>query len=75
MKKKVTSQDIPMHFRGYDIVVPKGTRITHRTALGTDPNYNFVDDLSWIDKKYPLLHHDAYYYGINVPKEYVIEVD
>jgi hypothetical protein len=71
----VTIQDVPMNFRGYDIIVPMATRLTHRTALGHDPNYHFVDDLSFIDKKqWPLLWHDAYYYGIDIPKEFVTEI-
>lgn len=58
-----------------EITVPKGTRLTHRTALGIDKNYHFVDDLTWIDRNYPTisrgLKHDVTYYGINVPREYV----
>ncbi|HEY3525881.1 MAG TPA: hypothetical protein VGK47_06775 [Nitrososphaeraceae archaeon] len=70
-----TNQEIKMSWRGYDITIPKGTRITHNTALGVDPKYNFVDDLSWIDKKTQFgLHHDATYYGIDVPAEFVSEI-
>lgn len=57
------------------ITVPKGTSITNMTALGEDTNYNFVNDFKWIDENYPevsnIMKHDAIYYGINVPKEYV----
>lgn len=70
---KRTIQEIKMNFRGYDITIPQGTRITHITACGVDPRYNFVDDLSWIPKELPLLRHDATYYGINIPKELVAE--
>jgi hypothetical protein len=71
---KRTNQEIRMNFKGYDIVIPKGTRITHQTALGIDENYNFIDDLSFIDKKqWPLLYHDAFYYGITVDKSQVEE--
>jgi len=70
----ITSQEITMNFRGYDITIPAGTRLTHKTALGDDPNYNFVNDLSFIDKRnWPILYHDAYYYGIDISKEYVID--
>jgi hypothetical protein len=76
----VTKQEIKMKYRDYGrITIPKGTRITHRTALGIDPNYNFIDDLSWIPlhddgktKQFGLIH-DATYYGINIPKELLEE--
>ena len=77
MAHKQTSQDVTIkNWRGYgDIVVPKGTRITHMTACGIDEKYHFVDDLSWIEKNYPnvskLMRHDATYYGIDIPKEYI----
>lgn len=58
-----------------EITVPKGTRLTHMTALGIDKNYHFVYEMSWIDRDYPsvssILKHDVTYYGINVPKEFV----
>ena len=71
-----TVKDYTVNFRGYGkITVPAGTRITHNTACGYDEEYNFVDDLSWIDVNYPHikfgLKHDCTYYGINVPSEYV----
>jgi hypothetical protein len=66
-----TTKEIKMTYKGYDITIPKGTRITHQTAIGFDSNYCFVDDLTWIPKNQPLLRHDAFYYGINVPSEYV----
>lgn len=71
-----TSQDVTINFRDYgEITVPAGTRLTHMTALGIDKKYHFVDDLSWIKKNYPsidrVLSHDAFYYGIDIPKEFV----
>lgn len=76
MAHKQTSQDVKINFRDYgEIVVPKGTRITHRTAMGVDENYHFVDDLRWIETNYKsinkVLRHDAYYYGIDIPKEFI----
>ena len=56
---------------GHVITIPKGTRVTNQTALGIDPNYNFIDDLSWIPKEQAALRHDAYYHGINIPQEFV----
>ena len=57
------------------IIVPKGTRVTHQTACGVDKNYHFVDELGWIDEKYPeishSLKHDMVYHSINVPKEFI----
>lgn len=71
-----TSQDVTINFRDYgEITVPAGTRLTHMTAIGIDKNYHFVDDLSWIKKNYPsidrVLSHDAFYHGIDIPKEFV----
>ena len=57
------------------IVIPKGTKLTHQTAMGIDKEYHFVEDLSWIKRDYPeyehVLIHDFKYYNYNVPKEYV----
>lgn len=53
--------------------IPKGTRITHKTACGIDPNYNFIDEFGWIPKEYSILKHDAMYRGINIPPEFVTE--
>jgi hypothetical protein len=59
-----------------EITVPKGTKLTHQTAMGIDKNYHFVDEFSWI-KPYPDgtpkygLIHDIKYRGLDVPKEYV----
>jgi len=74
-----TNQDVTMTYREYgEITIPKGTRLTHNTAMGKDLNYNFVDDLSWIPlvdgiKQFGLIH-DATYYGINIPKEFVEDI-
>ena len=58
-----------------EITVPKGTRVTHRTATGEDPKYHYVDEFDWIFDNYPELYrtlgHDAMHYGINVPVEFV----
>lgn len=73
-----TSQDYTIaNYRGYGaITVPANTRLTHKTALGIDVNYHFVDDLSWVEQNYPQYHpmmlkHDIAHYGIDVPKEFV----
>ena len=69
-----TSRNYTVDFMGYGpITVPAGTRVSHQTACGIDPNYHFVDEFGWIFKNYPsiayMLKHDVMYYGINVPKE------
>ncbi len=75
--KMETNQEIKMEFRDYGIIViPKGTQLTHNTACGIDKDYHFVADLSWIqtyDDGTPQhgLIHDATYYGINIPKQFV----
>jgi hypothetical protein len=58
------------------ITVPAGTRVTHRTAMGIDKNYHFVDEFDWIEPysdrtpRHGLII-DMRNYGLNVPKEYV----
>ncbi len=73
---KKTTQAVTIDFRNYGpITVPAGTAITNQTATGIDPLYNFVADLSFIDRDYKdianILKHDAKYYGINIPAEFV----
>jgi len=74
----MTTRDVPMKAFGQEFVVPKGTRVTKQAAgnqVLSDGTW-FVDDLSWIP---PLedgipnkcLIHDATYYGIRIPDEYV----
>ena len=57
------------------ITIPAGTQLTSKTATGHDSHYHFVEDLSWISKRYPtiasILLHDAKYHGIQVPEDYV----
>jgi hypothetical protein len=76
-----TSKDYTVHFKvdrsDYGMLtVPKGTKLTHNTAMGVDKNYHFVDEFDWV-KPYPdglpkhALLFDLKHYGINVPKEYV----
>lgn len=69
----VTSKEIKMNFRGYDIIIPKGTRTTHQTAIGIDEKYNFIDDFSWIPSGQSLLKHDAVHYGIDIPAKHLKE--
>lgn len=71
-----TNKDYTLNFKDYgEITVPKGTRLTHQTAMGIDESYHFVNEYGWIKTNYPnianILLHDVSHYGINVPKEYV----
>lgn len=59
-----------------EITIPKGTEVTHQTAMGIDKNYHFVADWSWYKpevKGYArkMMLHNFEHSGINVPKEYV----
>lgn len=72
----VTNSTYTLDFKNYgEITVPKGTPVTHQTAMGIDKNYHFVHCYKWIDENYPsiknILRHDVHYYGINVPKELI----
>lgn len=71
-----TAKNYTVNFMNYgQITVPKGTLLTHQTALGKDENYHFVNSFDWVQKNYPkiksILMHDLTYHGINVPIEYV----
>ena len=72
-----TKKDFTLDFMNHGIItVPKGTEVTHETAMGYDVNYNFVLDVSWVKPFYDdtpnlALIHDINTYGINVPKEYM----
>jgi hypothetical protein len=71
-----TKQDVTINYRDSgNIMVPGGTTVTNMTACGIDKNYHFVNDFAWITKNYPtiasILKHDAMYYGINIPKEFI----
>lgn len=81
---KVLKQDYSVNFKVANtdygmITVPKGTKITHKTAMGIDPNYHFVDEFDWVKPyedgtpQHGLLI-DLKFYGINVPKEFIEEL-
>lgn len=59
-----------------EIIIPKGTRLTHQTAMGEDKNYHFVADWSWYKPEITgfarkMMLHDFTHSGVDVPKEYV----
>lgn len=71
-----TNKDYTVLFMNYgEITVPKGTAVTHMTAMGIDKNYHFVKHLQWVKNSYPqisnILIHDLTYHGIDVPKEFI----
>lgn len=73
---KTLKTPFTLDFKHYGkITVPIGTQTNNATACGIDPDYNFVSSFEWIKKDYPsieaILLHDAKYYGINVPVEYL----
>lgn len=68
----ITKETITIELKGRKIIVPKGTRLTHKTAMGIDPKYNYVDDLSFMSKR-SFSYHDAVHYGIDIPLQYVID--
>lgn len=52
----------------YVLTIPAHTRVT--LCPDTSGQF-FVDDLSWIEDKKSMLHHDATHYGIRLPPERV----
>ena len=51
------------------VTIPKGVRVTNKTACGVDNNYNFVDEFEFVDNI--LIKMDLETHGANVPKEFV----
>lgn len=71
-----TKKDYTVNFMHFGkVTVPQGTKLTHKTAMGIDRTYHFVDEFDWIDKNYPdyapILKDEVSGRGINVPKEFV----
>ena len=77
--KTAQNVDIVIHDRGIlngvKITVPKGVRLSHKTASGIDKKYHFIDEFGWIKENYPeicfTLKSYAEIHGINIPKAYV----
>lgn len=77
-----TAEDYTLHYivanTDYGMItIPKGTKVTHQTAIGIDKRYHFVDEFGWIYKNYPtvanLLQSDMSSYGLNVPKSLILK--
>jgi hypothetical protein len=74
-KTAKTIKEFRINYRGWEIVVPVGSKVCNETACGCDDNYRFWKE--WhkqIEKlthyKNSMLAHDLTYYGLNVPAEY-----
>jgi hypothetical protein len=74
----ITIEDYTVYFDEFigEITIPKGTRVTHNTAMGPDENYHFVADYSWYKKDLVgfarTMHmHDIHHRGIDVPLKYI----
>jgi len=74
-KTALTIKEYKISFKGWDIIVPIGSKVSNSTACGNDDEYRFwLDHKEYVEKltgfKNSLLAHDLKYYGINVPAEY-----
>jgi hypothetical protein len=74
-KSALTIRPYSLKYKGYDITIPTGSRVSNVTACGNDDSYRFWQDwhktakaLTGFDNS--ILAHDLTYYGINVPAEY-----
>jgi len=70
-----TTKEYKTTFKGYKIIIPKGSRATNQTACGVDDNYRFWSDFHKIAEEVTgflnsMLAHDLTHYGLNIPKEY-----
>jgi len=70
-----TTKEYKVNFKGYEIIIPKGSTATNQTACGIDDNYRFWSDFRKIAEKvtgfkHSILAHDLTHYGLNIPKEY-----
>jgi len=70
-----TTKDYTTKFDGYEITVPKGSRVSNSTACGADNAYHFwtgwhkqVQEITGF--KDSMLAHDLTYYGLNIPGKY-----
>lgn len=74
-KTSTTIKPYSLKFKGYDITIQEGSKVSNNTACGPDAAYRFwVDFQAYAEKltgfKDSFLAHDLTYYGINVPAEY-----
>lgn len=70
-----TIKDYKINYKGYNLIIPKGSKVSNQTACGPDDYYHFwVINMAYIEKltgsKNSLLLHDLTHHGLNIPKEY-----
>lgn len=58
-----------------ELAIPAGLTVTSQTAMGHDPSYNFIADLSWLPADFEYLRHDLTYSGYNVPTDQLQTVE
>jgi hypothetical protein len=71
-----THKDYTFNYLNYgEITIPSGVNVTNETAMGFDYKIHFLNQLDWIDEKYPevsgILKHDMTYYAPDIPLEYI----
>lgn len=70
-----TTEEYRTKYKGWDIVVPAGSRVSNRTASGHDDAYHFWAGWSGVVEKLTgfknsTLAHDLTYYGLDIPAAY-----
>ncbi len=70
-----TTKEYRTSYKGWDLVVPVGSTVSNKTAMGWDDAYRFWNDWKeYVEKltgfKNSILAHDLTYYGLNIPAEY-----
>ena len=74
-KTSTTKRKYKVVYKGWNIIIPKGSAISNLTARGCDDSYRFwIGWESIIEKltghKGSLVAHDLRHYGLNIPAEY-----
>ncbi len=70
-----TTKEFTTAYKGWDLVVPVGSIVSNKTAMGFDDAYRFWNDwTAYVEKltgyKNSILAHDLTHYGLNIPAEY-----
>jgi hypothetical protein len=74
-KTSKTIKEYKIKAFGWELVIPAGSLVSNKTAMGYDDNYHFW--INWGDYvknltgySNSILAHDLTYYGLNIPAEY-----
>lgn len=70
-KRYRTNEEIKGLFFGENIVIPKGSLCSNKTAMGFDDDYIFLEDLSCCSST---SKHDAEYRGIKLTLDQVTRI-